>query len=91
MLNTEYILECRVQYINDKDPFKSVNSPEPTTPPYFKFNKLTSLCDQLPNVFSLLTPPFQVAYLSFIFVSNHLIKLNLTILARRMRPSALQI
>ena len=76
MINTEYILECRVQYINDKDPFESTNFPEPARPPTYKFNKDTALCEQLPDVYSLLTPPFQVSYLSFLVVSNLLIKLN---------------
>jgi hypothetical protein len=47
-------LQCRVQYLDDTDPFSSVNLPEPARPPSFTFLTSTVLSNQLNSVHKVL-------------------------------------
>ena len=53
-------LTCRVQYLDDTDPFSSTNFPEPTRPPSYTFNTDLPLCEQLAGVHRLLKAPHKV-------------------------------
>ncbi|XP_038078291.1 FH1/FH2 domain-containing protein 1-like isoform X12 [Patiria miniata] len=51
---------CRVQYLDDTDPFASTVFPEPTRPPSFTFNEYLPLLDQLQAVHKFLRAPHKV-------------------------------
>ncbi|XP_033626839.1 FH1/FH2 domain-containing protein 3-like isoform X4 [Asterias rubens] len=51
---------CRVQYLDDTDPFASTVFPEPTRPPSFTFNEYLPLIDQLPAVCKFLKAPHKL-------------------------------
>ncbi|XP_071786109.1 FH1/FH2 domain-containing protein 3-like isoform X14 [Asterias amurensis] len=51
---------CRVQYLDDTDPFASTVFPEPTRPPSFTFNEYLPLIDQLPAVCKFLRAPHKL-------------------------------
>ncbi|XP_076821423.1 FH1/FH2 domain-containing protein 3-like isoform X2 [Clavelina lepadiformis] len=53
-------LTCRVQYLDDTDPFSSTNFPEPTRPPSYTFNVDIPLCEQLAGVHRLLKAPHKI-------------------------------
>jgi hypothetical protein len=53
-------LHCRVQFLDDTDPFSSVNLPEPARPPSFTFLTSTVLSNQLNSVHKLLKAPHRV-------------------------------
>jgi hypothetical protein len=53
-------LHCRVQYLDDTDPFSSVNLPEPARPPSFTFLTSTVLSNQLTSVHKVLNAPHRV-------------------------------
>lgn len=56
------MLTCRVQYLNDIDPFSaSTNFPEPTRPPSYAFNVNIPLIDQIAGVHRLLRAPQNVS------------------------------
>ncbi|XP_047666692.1 FH1/FH2 domain-containing protein 3 isoform X7 [Tachysurus fulvidraco] len=48
---------CRVQFLDDTDPFNSTNFPEPTRPPLFTFREDIQLINQLAGVHRLLKAP----------------------------------
>ncbi|TSK34714.1 FH1/FH2 domain-containing protein 3 [Bagarius yarrelli] len=50
-------LVCRVQFLDDTDPFNSTNFPEPTRPPLFTFREDIPLINQLAGVHRLLKAP----------------------------------
>ncbi|XP_053913552.1 FH1/FH2 domain-containing protein 3 isoform X11 [Cuculus canorus] len=50
-------LVCRVQLLDDTDPFNSTNFPEPTRPPLYTFRQDIPLATQLPGVHRLLRAP----------------------------------
>ena len=54
-------LQCRVQYLDDTDPFASVNLPEPARPPSFTFLTSTVLSNQLSSVQKVLNAPHKVS------------------------------
>ncbi|CAF1419947.1 unnamed protein product, partial [Adineta steineri] len=54
-------LQCRVQYLDDTDPFSSVNLPEPARPPSFTFLTSTILSNQLSSIHKVLNAPHKVA------------------------------
>ena len=56
---TQY-LTCRVQYLDDTDPFQSTNFPEPTRPPSYTFNVDQPLCEQIAGIHRLLKAPHKV-------------------------------
>lgn len=53
-------LECRVQYLDDRDPFASTNFPEPTRPPSYSFLLSVALENQITGVHRLLQAPHKV-------------------------------
>lgn len=53
-------LACRVQFLDDTDPFNSTNFPEPSRPPLFTFREDLSLGTQLAGVHRLLRAPHKV-------------------------------
>ncbi|KAK8783733.1 hypothetical protein V5799_009903 [Amblyomma americanum] len=54
-------LTCRVQYLNDIDPFSaSTNFPEPARPPTYVFNVNIPLINQIAGVHRLLKAPHKL-------------------------------
>ena len=53
-------LHCRIQYLDDIDPFSSVNLPEPARPPSFAFLTSTVLSHQLISIHRILHAPHKV-------------------------------
>uniref|UniRef100_A0A8C5DL16 Formin homology 2 domain containing 3b n=1 Tax=Gouania willdenowi TaxID=441366 RepID=A0A8C5DL16_GOUWI len=51
---------CRVQFLDDTDPFNSTNFPEPTRPPVYTFREDISLINQIAGVHRLLKAPHKV-------------------------------
>ncbi|CAF0725525.1 unnamed protein product [Rotaria sp. Silwood1] len=54
-------LQCRIQYLDDTDPFSSVNLPEPARPPSFTFLTSTVLSNQICSVHKVLNAPHKIA------------------------------
>ncbi|XP_063735535.1 FH1/FH2 domain-containing protein 3 [Eleginops maclovinus] len=48
---------CRVQFLDDTDPFNSTNFPEPTRPPLFTFREDIPLINQIAGIHRLLKAP----------------------------------
>ena len=67
-------LTCRVQYLDDTDPFSPSNFPEPTRPPSYTFNVHLPLCEQLAGVHRLLKAPHKVKNW-FLYFSRFCIKI----------------
>nr|XP_032813322.1 LOW QUALITY PROTEIN: FH1/FH2 domain-containing protein 3-like [Petromyzon marinus] len=53
-------LTCRVQFLDDTDPFSSTNFPEPTRPPTYTFLEDTPLIEQIAGVHRLLKAPHKL-------------------------------
>jgi hypothetical protein len=53
-------LQCRIQYLDDVDPFSSVNLPEPVRPPSFTILTSTVLSNQLNSLHKVLKAPHKV-------------------------------
>ncbi|KAL3983617.1 cohesin complex subunit SA-1/2 [Sarotherodon galilaeus] len=51
---------CRVQFLDDTDPFNSTNFPEPTRPPLYSFREDIPLINQLAGVHRLLKAPHKL-------------------------------
>ncbi|XP_019629381.1 PREDICTED: FH1/FH2 domain-containing protein 3-like isoform X11 [Branchiostoma belcheri] len=51
---------CRVQFLDDTDPFSSTNFPEPTRPPTYTFNMYIPLIEQIGTVHTLLRAPHKI-------------------------------
>lgn len=51
---------CRVQFLDDTDPFNSTNFPEPTRPPVYTFREDIPLINQIAGVHRLLKAPHKV-------------------------------
>ncbi|XP_066569456.1 FH1/FH2 domain-containing protein 1 isoform X2 [Amia ocellicauda] len=51
---------CRVQYLDDVDPFVCTNFPEPRRPPPYTFNENIPLVEQIPGVHKLLEAPLKL-------------------------------
>ncbi|XP_052000622.1 FH1/FH2 domain-containing protein 3 isoform X1 [Xyrauchen texanus] len=51
---------CRVQFLDDTDPFNSTNFPEPTRPPIFTFREDIPLINQIAGVHRLLKAPHKL-------------------------------
>lgn len=58
-------LICRVQFLDDTDPFNSTNFPEPTRPPIYTFREDIPLINQIAGVHRLLKAPQKVYIKSF--------------------------
>ncbi len=57
MTNT---FSCRVQYLDDSNPFVTSNFPEPTRPPTFAFLTNVSLNNQIASIHATLKAPLKV-------------------------------
>ncbi|KAM8947620.1 FH1/FH2 domain-containing protein 1 isoform 2-T2 [Pelodytes ibericus] len=53
-------LPCRVQYLDDVDPFICTNFPEPRRPPVYNFPESSPLIEQLPALHKLLEAPLKL-------------------------------
>ncbi|XP_020910778.1 FH1/FH2 domain-containing protein 3 [Exaiptasia diaphana] len=53
-------LTCKVQYLDDTDPFASTNFPEPTRPPTYTFHLNIPLCQQVDGLHRLLCAPHAI-------------------------------
>ncbi|XP_053305450.1 FH1/FH2 domain-containing protein 1 [Spea bombifrons] len=53
-------LPCRVQYLDDRDPFICTNFPEPRRPPVHSFPESSPLIEQLPALHKLLDAPLKL-------------------------------
>ncbi|XP_062385418.1 FH1/FH2 domain-containing protein 3 isoform X2 [Sardina pilchardus] len=53
-------LVCRVQFLDDTDPFNSTNFPEPTRPPQYTFREDIPLINQIAGVHRLLKAPHKL-------------------------------
>uniref|UniRef100_A0A4W3ID49 Formin homology 2 domain containing 1 n=1 Tax=Callorhinchus milii TaxID=7868 RepID=A0A4W3ID49_CALMI len=51
---------CRVQYLDDVDPFVCTNFPEPRRPPTYSFHEAIPLVAQVPSVHKLLSSPLRL-------------------------------
>lgn len=51
---------CRVQYLDDSQPFNTTNFPEPTRPPKYEFLTNVPLNEQIASVHAMLNPPLKV-------------------------------
>ncbi|XP_033950562.1 FH1/FH2 domain-containing protein 3 isoform X3 [Pseudochaenichthys georgianus] len=51
---------CRVQFLDDTDPFNSTNFPEPTRPPLYTFREDIPLINQLAGIHRLLRAPHKL-------------------------------
>ncbi|MFT7805412.1 FH1/FH2 domain-containing protein 3-like [Arapaima gigas] len=51
---------CRVQFLDDTDPFNSTNFPEPTRPPLYTFRRDLPLVDQVAGVHKTLRAPHKL-------------------------------
>ena len=58
-------LQCRVQYLDDTDPFNSTNFPEPTRPPTYTFLTNVPLINQIAGVKRLLKAPHKVSVYAY--------------------------
>lgn len=57
----EMAFTCKVQYLDDTDPFASTNFPEPTRPPSCTLYLNIPLCEQIAVLHKLLKPPHNVS------------------------------
>uniref|UniRef100_A0A8C5QTK4 Formin homology 2 domain containing 1 n=1 Tax=Leptobrachium leishanense TaxID=445787 RepID=A0A8C5QTK4_9ANUR len=53
-------LSCRVQYLDDLDPFICTNFPEPRRPPVYSFPESSPLSEQIPALHKLLEAPLKL-------------------------------
>lgn len=67
-------LTCKVQYLDDTDPFASTNFPEPTRPPTYTFHLNIPLFQQIGGLHRLLSAPHSVRYMLFISMSTFQLK-----------------
>ncbi|CAG5118429.1 unnamed protein product, partial [Candidula unifasciata] len=51
---------CRVQYLDDRDPFANTNFPEPTRPPIYSFLDDVPLINQIASIHRLLQAPHEL-------------------------------
>lgn len=51
---------CRVQYLDDSDPFVCTNFPEPRRPPAVPLEESVPLSEQVPGIHKLLEAPLKV-------------------------------
>lgn len=53
---------CRVQYLEDSDPFICTNFPEPRRPPTVNLEENLPLSEQIAGIHKLLEPPLKVGH-----------------------------
>lgn len=53
-------IACRVQYLDDMDPFVCTNFPEPRRPPVYNFPETSPLIEHLPALHKLLEAPLKL-------------------------------
>ncbi|XP_051556777.1 FH1/FH2 domain-containing protein 1-like isoform X2 [Myxocyprinus asiaticus] len=63
-------ITCRVQYLEDSDPFVCSNFPEPRRPPQFDFNELLPLNEQITGVHKMLEAPLKLEECALQLASN---------------------
>lgn len=56
------IITCRVQYLEDSDPFVCTNFPEPRRPPPYDLDENIALIEQIAGVHKLLEAPLKVSF-----------------------------
>ncbi|XP_064871081.1 FH1/FH2 domain-containing protein 1-like [Oncorhynchus nerka] len=54
------IITCRVQYLEDSDPFVCTNFPEPRRPPPYDLDENIALIEQIAGVHKLLEAPLKL-------------------------------
>ncbi|XP_065123891.1 FH1/FH2 domain-containing protein 1 isoform X3 [Paramisgurnus dabryanus] len=64
------VITCRVQYLEDSDPFVCSNFPEPRRPPQYDFNEHQSLQEQVAGVHKLLAAPLKLEECALQLASN---------------------
>ncbi|XP_047667718.1 FH1/FH2 domain-containing protein 1 isoform X4 [Tachysurus fulvidraco] len=64
------IITCRVQYLDDTDPFVCVNFPEPRRPPQYELNELVPLNLQIAGVQKHLQAPLKLEECTLQVASN---------------------
>lgn len=73
----KFSLTCRVQYLNDVDPFSYASSyPEPPRPPVHTFSATLPLINQLAAVHRLLRAPHRVSSLYYTHTLHIFMKLR---------------
>lgn len=65
-------LTCKVQYLDDTDPFASTNFPEPTRPPTYTFHLNIPLFQQIAGLHRLLSAPHNVRRSFVVYTAFHL-------------------
>ena len=62
-MDEDDVFTCRVQYVNDSDPFATTSSSylEPMRPVTFNFRLRQTIADQLPEVIRTLRAPHKVS------------------------------
>ena len=65
-------LTCKVQYLDDTDPFASTNFPEPTRPPTYTFHLNIPLFQQIAGLHRLLSAPHNVRRSFVVYIAFHL-------------------
>ncbi|XP_073764815.1 FH1/FH2 domain-containing protein 1 isoform X8 [Danio rerio] len=63
-------ITCRVQYLEDSDPFVCSNFPEPRRPPQYDFNEHLPLNEQIAGVHKLLEAPLKLEECALQLASN---------------------
>lgn len=58
-------ITCRLQYLEDSDPFVSSNFPEPRRPLQYDLNEHLLLNEQIAGIHKLLEAPLKVSHLSY--------------------------
>jgi len=64
-------MQCRVQYLDDTDPFNCANFPEPTRPIVYTFLTDVPLVNQIVSLKRLLGAPHYVTYTLFSLLYCH--------------------
>ncbi|XDV18234.1 hypothetical protein PO909_023972 [Leuciscus waleckii] len=63
-------ITCRVQYLEDSDPFVCTNFPEPRRPPHYDLNEHLPLNEQIAGVHKLLEAPLKLEECALQLASN---------------------
>ena len=77
---------CRVQFLDDTDPFNSTNFPEPTRPPLFTFREDIPLINQIAGIHRLLKAPHKVCT-TYFFLGDVFVHVSLNELSDQFSPA----